>query len=67
MAKAKELIEFNEQERNIIRYCVENDLKKRKDEGNYLSVEIVEPIYEKLKKLRERELADGSYKESIFI
>lgn len=67
LAKNKELIEFNEQERNIIRYCVEFDLQRRMEAGNYITVEILEPILAKLKKLRERELKDGTNKESIFI
>ena len=66
-AKNKELIEFTEQERNIIRFCVEFDLKRRLEDGNYITVETLEPILEKLKKLRDRELKDGTNKESIFI
>ena len=50
MAKEKELIEFNEQERNIIRFCVVFDLQRRMEAGNYITVEILEPILEKLKK-----------------
>ena len=67
MAKNKELIEFTEQERNIIRFCVEFDLKRRLEDGNYITVEILEPILEKLKKLRDRELKEGTNKESIFL
>ena len=67
MAKNKELIEFNEQERNIIRFCVEFDLQRRMEAGNYITVEILEPILEKLKKLRDRDFKDGTNKESIFI
>lgn len=67
MAKNKELIEFTEQERNIIRFCVEFDLQRRMEAGNYITVEILEPILEKLKKLRDRDLKDGTNKESIFI
>lgn len=67
MAKNKELIEFNEQERNIIRFCVEFDLQRRMEAGNYITVEILEPILEKLKKLRDRDLKDGTNGESIFL
>ena len=67
IAKNKELIEFNEQERNIIRFCVVFDLQRRMEAGNYITVEILEPILEKLKKLRDRDFKDGTNKESIFI
>ena len=67
MAKNKELIEFTEQERNIIRFCVEFDLQRRMEAGNYITVEILEPILEKLKKLRDLDIKDGTNGESIFI
>ncbi len=60
MNDKSKLIEFTESERNIIRYCVEFELKRRKEAGDSVCVEILTPIYEKLVKLRERELRYGT-------
>ena len=67
MTNKSKLIEFTEIERNLIRYCVENELNRKKEAGDSVCVEILTPVYEKLMKLRERELADGTNEESIFI
>lgn len=67
MADKKDLIEFTEEERNIIRYCVEFEIERKKEEFDETCVEILVPIYEKLMKYRKRELADGTNRESIFI
>ena len=67
MTNKSKLIEFTEIERNLIRYCVENELKRKQEAGDQTCVEILTPVYEKLLKLRERELAYGTNEESIFL
>lgn len=67
MADKENLIEFTEEERNIIRYCVEFEIERKKKEFDETCVEILTPIFNKLMKYRERELADGTNRESIFI
>ena len=67
MTNKSKLIEFTEIERNLIRYCVEYELNRKKEAGDSVCVEILTPVYEKLMKLRERELADGTNEESFFI
>ena len=67
MTNKSKLIEFTEIERNLIRYCVENELNRKKEAGVSVCVEILTPVYEKLLKLREREIADGTNENSIFI
>lgn len=59
MNDKSKLIEFTENERNIIRYCVEFELKRRKEAGDSVCVEILTPIYEKLVKLYQQELRTG--------
>lgn len=54
MTNESKLIEFTEIERNLIRYCVENELNRKKETGDQTCVEILTPVYEKLLKLRER-------------
>lgn len=67
MADKSNLIEFSEEERNIIRYCVEHEIERKENEGDDTCVGILTPILVKLNKYRERELADGTNRESIFI
>ncbi len=67
MTNKSKLIEFTEIERNLIRYCVENELKRKKEAGDSVCVEILTPVYEKLMKLREREIREGINEESINI
>ena len=67
MTNKLKLIEFTEIERNLIRYCVENELKRKQEAGDQTCVEILTPVYEKLMKLREREQREGSNEESIFV
>lgn len=67
MADKENLIEFTEEERNIIRYCVEFEIERKKEALDETCVEILTPILIKLNKYRERELADGTNRESIFI
>ena len=61
------MIEFTEIERNLIRYCVENELKRKQEAGDQTCVEILTPVYEKLLKLRERELREGVNEEAMFV
>lgn len=67
MVDKKDLIEFTEEERNIIRYCVEFEIERKKEAVDETCVEILNPILAKLNKYRERELADCTNMESIFI
>ncbi len=67
MTNKSKMIEFTEIERNLIRYCVENELNRKKEAGDSVCVEILTPVYEKLVKLRERELWEGNNEESIFV
>lgn len=67
MTNKSKLIEFTESERNIIRYCVENELKRKQEVGDSVCVEILTPVYEKLLKLRERELKEDKNGESVFV
>ena len=67
MTDKSKLIEFTESERNIIRYCVEFELKRRKEAGDSVCVEILTPIYEKLVRLREMELSERKNEESIIV
>ncbi len=60
-------IEFTAEDRNIIRFCVEESLKREKSEGDETRAWILEPIYEKLKNLRQKELKNGTSEDSIFL
>jgi len=67
MADKEELIEFTEEDRNIIRYYVEFEIERKKKESDDICVEILFPIYEKLLKLHNRKFTDGTNCESIFL
>ena len=67
MTNKSKLIEFTEIERNLIRYCVENELNHKKEAGDSVCVEILTPVYEKLVKLREREIREGVNGEPVFV
>ena len=67
MTNKSKLIEFTEIERNLIRYCVENELKRKQKAGDQSCVDILTPVYEKLLKLRESELREGVNGESVYI
>ena len=67
MTNKSKLIEFTEIERNLIRYCVENELNRKKEAGDSVCVEILTPVYEKLVKMREREIREGVNGESFFL
>lgn len=67
MTNKSKLIEFTEIERNLIRYCVENELNRKKESGDSVCVEILIPVYEKLVKLREREIREGVNGEPVFV
>lgn len=67
MNDKSKLIEFTESERNIIRYCVEFELKRRKKAGDSVCVEILTPIYEKLVKLYQQELRTGISENLLFV
>ena len=67
MTNKSKLIEFTEIERNLIRYCVENELKRKQEAGDQTCVEILTPVYEKLLMLREREIREGVNGEPVFV
>ena len=45
MNEKSKLIEFTESEQNIIRYCMEFELRRKKEAGDCVCVEILTPIY----------------------
>lgn len=57
-------IEFTAEDRNIIRFAIEEKLR---DETDEIRAEILRLIYEKLKLLQNRELKDGTREQSIFL
>ena len=46
-------IEFTAEDRNIIRFCIEESLKREKSEGDETRAWILEPIYKKLISLHQ--------------
>lgn len=62
-----EQIEFTASDRNIIRFCVEKCYKQNLEQGDNTRAEIAKAVYDKLKKLRDKELKNGTSEESLYL